>query len=272
MFIDLKGVSQLSTQAGGPTRPDRPERPSKEAADSERARDACKEFESIFIYQLLSSMRNAFKSDDDTESGFGGEIFKSMMDEQMSIAIARGGGVGLADLLEKGLGLVKEAKQHAVRLTRISQRPRQEANQGRSRLKKALRPYEATIRAAAQVFHVSPNLLRAVILHESAGDPQAVSPKGAKGLMQLMDSTASELGVTDPFDPTQNIFGGARMLGGLLKDFNGDMELALASYNAGPGAVRRYGGVPPYRETREYVKKVADTFVALSQGGNTQAK
>lgn len=272
MFIDLEGVSRLSEQAGGPTGPDRPEHPSKEEADSERARDACKEFESIFIYQLLSSMRNAFKSDDDTESGFGGEIFKSMMDEQMSIAIAKGGGVGLADLLEKGLGLVKEAKQRAVRLTRISQPPRQNADQGRSRPKEVLRPYEATIRAAAQVFHVSPNLLRAVILHESAGDPQAVSPKGAKGLMQLMDGTASELGVSNPFDPTQNIFGGARMLGGLLKDFNGDVELALASYNAGPGAVRRHGGVPPYRETQEYVKKVADTFLELSQSGNTQQR
>jgi soluble lytic murein transglycosylase-like protein len=268
-LIDFRGISQVSEQAGKAVGPDGPAIPSKEAADNEKAREACKEFESIFIYQLLSSMRKAFKSDEESDSGFGGDIFKSMMDEQMSIAIAKGGGVGLADLLEKGLGLVKEAKQHAVSLTRISQRPKRNEDAERSRLKKVLRPYETTIRAAAQVFHVSPNLLRAVIIHESAGDPKAVSPKGAKGLMQLMDATANELGVTNPFDPTQNIFGGARMLGNLLKSFDGDLELALASYNAGQGAVRRYGGVPPYRETQEYIKKVSGTFLALSEGGST---
>ena len=116
------------------------------------------------------------------------------------------------------------------------------------------------------MFGLSADLIRAVILHESGGNPYAVSSKGAKGLMQLTDGTARTLGVTNPFNPVQNIFGGARYLGSLLKMFGGDLRLALASYNAGSGAVKKYGGVPPYKETQEYVKKVIQSFERLSAG------
>jgi len=103
---------------------------------------------------------------------------------------------------------------------------------------------------------VSENLIKAVILQESGGDPRAVSAKGAKGLMQLMDKTAAELGVRNVFSPVENIRGGARYLAGLIEQFRGNLELALASYNAGIGTVRKYGGVPPFEETRNYVKQV----------------
>jgi soluble lytic murein transglycosylase-like protein len=119
-----------------------------------------------------------------------------------------------------------------------------------------LKAYDSTIRAASQVFGVSADLIRAVIIQESGGNPKAVSHKGAKGLMQLTDPTARELGVTDPFDPVQNIFGGTRFLANMLKNCKGNLELALASYNAGPGAVEKYGGIPPYKETQNYVKSV----------------
>ena len=119
-----------------------------------------------------------------------------------------------------------------------------------------LKAYEPAIKAAAGDSGLSENLIKAVILQESGGDARAVSGKGAKGLMQLMDATAAELGVSNPFNPVENIRGGARYLAGLLREFKGDLELALASYNAGIGTVKRYGGVPPYGETREYVKKV----------------
>jgi soluble lytic murein transglycosylase-like protein len=117
--------------------------------------------------------------------------------------------------------------------------------------------YKAEIAAAAADFGVDGALLRAVIHAESAFNPMALSNKGAQGLMQLMPGTAGDLGVTDAFDAAQNIRGGARYLAQLLKDFNGDAQLATAAYNAGAGAVQKYRGVPPYDETQLYVQRVA---------------
>lgn len=109
----------------------------------------------------------------------------------------------------------------------------------------------------AQEVDVSPQLLHAVIAVESAYDPRAVSPKGAKGLMQLMPATAQRFGVRDPFDPHDNVRGGARYLKALLAQFDGNLQLTLAAYNAGENAVVRYGNrVPPFAETQKYVPKV----------------
>ena len=114
--------------------------------------------------------------------------------------------------------------------------------------------------AVARRHGLDPDLVMAVVSVESGFRPQAVSPKGAQGLMQLMPKTASSLGVTDAFDPAQNLDGGTRHLGQLLTLYGGDLTRALAAYNAGEGAVHRHGGVPPYRETRAYVKRVLERY------------
>lgn len=116
--------------------------------------------------------------------------------------------------------------------------------------------YDALIQSAAQRNGVDPALLKALIRAESNFDPNAGSPAGAQGLTQLMPGTAATLGVTDVHDPAQAIEGGAKYLRRQLDAFGGDETKALAAYNAGPGAVQRYGGVPPYAETQQYVQRV----------------
>lgn len=116
-------------------------------------------------------------------------------------------------------------------------------------------PYAHLFQEAGVRYGVEPRLLAAVARAESAFNPRAVSPAGAQGLMQLMPGTARGLGVSDPFDPAQAVDGAARLLRDLHRQF-GTTELALAAYNAGPGAVQRYGGIPPYRETQNYVATI----------------
>ncbi|MGP4844028.1 lytic transglycosylase domain-containing protein [Marinobacter sp. 1Y8] len=118
------------------------------------------------------------------------------------------------------------------------------------------KPFSNEIKTAATEFGVDPALVRAVIHAESAFNPSALSPKGAQGLMQLMPATAMELGVKNAMMATDNIRGGVNYLALMLKRFNGDISLAAAAYNAGPGAVSKYDGIPPYAETKAYVKRV----------------
>lgn len=116
--------------------------------------------------------------------------------------------------------------------------------------------YDVFIVRMGRKYRIDPPLIKAVIRAESAWNPRAVSRAGAQGLMQLMPGTSKKLDVENPFDPAQNIEAGTRYLRFMLDNFNGDLVLALAAYNAGPGAVKKYGGVPPYRETRAYIKRV----------------
>ena len=118
------------------------------------------------------------------------------------------------------------------------------------------RAYDPAIRRASRQHGVSAALVKAVIAAESGFDPGAVSRRGAQGLMQLMPDTARDLGVDDALDPWQNIDGGTRYLGQMIARFPGELTLAVAAYNAGPEAVTRHGGVPPYDETRSYVSRV----------------
>jgi hypothetical protein len=126
-----------------------------------------------------------------------------------------------------------------------------------------LRRYDAHIREAALLYVLPQEFIRAVMRVESNFYPEAVSHKGAMGLMQLMPATAASMGVLDPFDVRQNILGGARFLRVLANNFGGDLVLTIAAYNAGEGAVRKYGGIPPYAETRRYVQRVLTHYYAF---------
>ena len=133
--------------------------------------------------------------------------------------------------------------------------------------------YSTLIEQHAALNLVSPDLVRALIQAESAFNPHALSPKGAMGLMQLMPATAAEHGVRDPYDPAENIRAGVKYLKSLLEAYEGRVELALAAYNAGPGAVKKYGGkVPPYRETQNYVARIQGTTAANGTTGLTSTR
>lgn len=127
--------------------------------------------------------------------------------------------------------------------------------------------YADTVRAIAKKYKIDAALVRAVIHAESAFNAKALSKKGAQGLMQLMPGTAKDLGVTNAFDVQQNIEGGVKYLAGLLNTFDGDIKLATAAYNAGPGAVKRFKGIPPYAETEVYVERVGILHQRYGQEG-----
>jgi soluble lytic murein transglycosylase-like protein len=133
----------------------------------------------------------------------------------------------------------------------------------RDRSPERYRRYDAHIAEAARLYQLPEAFLRAVMHVESDCDPNVVSVDGAMGLMQLMPFTAEKMGVLDPFDPRQNILGGARFLRILANQWKGDLVLTVASYNAGAGAVGRYKGVPPYSETRRYVNRVLTRYYAF---------
>lgn len=128
-------------------------------------------------------------------------------------------------------------------------------------------PYAAEITAAARKYNLDPALLAGLVKQESGFNPSIRSAAGATGLTQLMPATAASLGVTDSTDPVQNLDGGARYLRQQLDRFGGDERLALAAYNAGPGAVQKYGGIPPYAETQNYVAKVLANRDAYAASG-----
>lgn len=142
---------------------------------------------------------------------------------------------------------------HPAGLSMANNRPRSSA-------------YDGLVRQASQAYKMDEALVRAVIHTESAFNPSAVSAKGASGLMQLMPGTASRYGVRDVFDPVENVYAGVHYLSDLKTMFNGNMQLAVAAYNAGENAVLRYGGIPPYPETINYVSRVTDLHGRYRQG------
>ncbi len=226
--------------------------------DNVKLKKACQDFEAVFIKQVLSSMRNASEMENSLfGNGYGGEMFQDLFDTEIARSAASGGGYGLSEQLYRQLSAhLQKAEVSEAFNVQVQNAPSVSARQLPER-------FEREVSQAAKTHNLDPDLIYAVIQRESNGRVNAVSPKGAKGLMQLMDATARELGVTEVFDAGQNIEGGARYLRQMLDRHDGDIKLALAAYNAGPGNVARYGGIPPFRETQNYVEKVIETYDSL---------
>jgi len=217
----------------------------------ERLRRAAQDFEALFISYLLKVMRESIPKSGLLDEGLQGEIFKAMFDQEIAKRIARTKGLGIAEVIYRQLSGGAPSRRPVTRFYDL--RPQKPSFY-------RIRRYSDIVKSAAQRYKVDPNLIRAIIIRESGGDPQAISPKGAKGLMQLMPQTAREMGVRDPLDPEENIFAGTKYFRKLLDKFKGDLMLSLAAYNAGPGAVERYGGIPPFKETRDFVKRVLEIY------------
>ncbi|MDG5814506.1 transglycosylase SLT domain-containing protein [Chitinispirillales bacterium ANBcel5] len=233
------------------------------------------EFEAMFTSIMLRAMRSTVGEGALVPQSMAGKIYTEMLDNQYASLSARHSSLGLSNLLkreikrhdtpEKTLNASREwreiplwAKQRPATSVINTPSPTEPntANSTLSPLLRTVNKWSDLIDEKAQKYNVDRYLVKAVMARESAGDPYAVSRAGAKGLMQLMDPTARELGVTNSFSPRENVDGGVRYLRQMLDMFNGNEQLALASYNAGPGNVRRYNGIPPFKETQHYVKAV----------------
>jgi len=170
----------------------------------------------------------------------------------------------LGQQLQKLERTFASAMRDLSRSLKTSTSPREPVVKASAAAPRAASRFMPLIRKAAADHDLDPNLLTSVIEQESGFDPHAVSSAGARGLMQLMPDTARSLGVSDPFDPRQNVEAGATLLRQLIDKFGGRLDLALAAYNAGSGAVEKYGGIPPYRETQAYVKDILANYRAAS--------
>ena len=237
--------------------------PASNSSSPEQIRKAAGEFEAIFSSIMVKSMRGTVGENALIPSSFGDEVYTGMLDDEYSKMLGSRGALGLSGMIERELGRRGGAGQAIDEINKLKNTPPPPVSPGLQRAgagaigpTASLSRWSGLIAQAGKEHGVDSSLLAAVIAQESGGNPSAVSPKGAKGLMQLMDSTAADMGVRSPFSPRENIAGGAKYLRSLLDKFNGDEKLALASYNAGPGAVQKYGAIPPFAETRHYVDSV----------------
>lgn len=243
---------------------------------------ASKGFESLLTGMMLKSMTSTTEGLFGEDS-YGGDFFDTIFNAEMSSQISESQGLGIAEQIyrkitgeELDLNALNQKSAKAVseigdiNNTEVSSTGSTEKQKevtvsdtdGFREIKPSNRTldrverFDNLIDKAAEEFNIDRNIIKSIIMAESAGNEKAVSKANAKGLMQLMDGTATDMGVKNSFDPKQNIYGGAKYFSGLLRQYNGDLELSLAAYNAGPGNVQKYNGVPPFEETNTYIQRV----------------
>lgn len=244
-------------------------------AQREEFAKAAQGFESMFINMMMKQMRESMLDPKDKEEeslSFGADTLEGFTDLQFADYAVKQGGLGLAQQVYKYLTNGEQlpmTTQHTgvpspltapqkTGATDAAAQTQQTAPRGNfmQRVADRMQPYQDIITRASQTYDVPESLIKGIITAESAGNPNAQSGAGAKGLMQLMDGTARDMGVKNPFDPEQNIMGGTRYIQKMLSMFDGDESVALAAYNAGPGNVQKYDGIPPFSETQAYVRNV----------------
>jgi Rod binding domain-containing protein len=246
-------------------------------SEKQKLAEVSKQFESLLTSMMLKSM-NQTTGGMFGENSFGGDFFDSIFQFEIANQISKGTGLGVADQIYKRLTgenfspevlnkeiqpLTKQPKievqQNTQEITTVKP-----SNQSLNRLSK----FEDIINQASETYGVDKNIIKSVILAESSAKENAVSSANAKGLMQIIDSTAKYLGINNVFDPKQNIMGGAKYLGELLRKYDGNLKFALAGYNAGPGNVDKYNGIPPFSETQTYVKRVIGYLKSFEEPTN----
>lgn len=240
------------------------------------------EFERLFVEIMFKEMRRSVGNGGLIEKNTGEQIFTEMLDSEYARKMVQNGDFGLARTIVEQLSERDKSIDSASALRALNARNnyarsnnfdagalrsfnntvsfsganQTNSNSSLEKFPQNVRRWEKIIEKASIVHGVDKTLIAAVMEAESAGNPKAVSRAGASGLMQLMPGTARDMGVKNVFDPTENIMGGVRYLRLMLDRFGGDLRLALAAYNAGPGNVERFGGIPPFRETRNYVENI----------------
>lgn len=252
---------------------------------------ASKGFESILTQMMIKSMTKTnegglFGGGD----GLGGDMYDSIFEAEIAKHISNKKGMGVAGMIfkkvtgqemdefEKLYAAIerdrevkgeksgktenkKEAEPVKINVENVQKKPISPSNDSLKRLEK----YDNYIDEASKKYGIDKNIIRSVILTESAANPKAISKANAKGLMQLIDTTAEDMGVRNSFDPKQNILGGTKYLAKMLRQYNGDLKLSLAAYNAGPQNVEKHNGVPPFEETKNYIARVLGYFNYLNE-------
>ena len=292
----LNNINSLSGIGRGQLKNSMRDLGSKEM-DEESLKKSCRDFETIFIQRMFNEMLKTTKMGEQFGKGAGGDFFKDMFTQQISEDLSKRSPIGIADQmynqLKERFGEKKKIDKSAIRNIDNSDRLHNVVLNNKGTTKNTtideidisgsagnyisnnfeknikininqIDRYDSIIELNAEKFGVDSALVKSVIKNESNGDYKAVSSQGAKGLMQLMDSTAKELGVSNPFNADQNIAGGTKYLKQMLDRYDNDMEKALAAYNAGPGNVDKYQGIPPFEETQKYVKRVMKSFESYS--------
>ncbi len=221
-----------------------------------------REFESLFVSMMLRSMRRTVQRSELLPESMGEKMYRSMLDDEYARMISKEASLGLSDLIlneiqksENPESAVHELNRLGANRAMFSQAQFRPNIPTGGNVEQRVARWRNIIEDAAAQYGMDPELITAVVAQESAGEPYAVSRAGARGLMQLMPATARDLNVRNIFNPRENILAGTRYLRRMLDRF-GEVKLALASYNAGPNAVEKYKGIPPYAETQDYVEKV----------------
>ncbi len=244
--------------------------------DKQKLKKAAFDFQALLINQMLQSMRETkFEDEDDGGLGYGEETMSGLFDMQLSANLSKSSHFGIAEMIYEKLTGEKLSGDSAAAENKSIDVPKKPVEQKKENISKinktnlsnysinvfdVIDKYDSIIQSSAEKENVDPVLIKAIIAAESNGNPKAVSKAKAKGLMQLIDGTAKSMGVKNVFNPADNINGGTKYFGSLMDKYGGNIELALAAYNAGPGAVDKFSGIPPYKETKNYVNRVLNYY------------